>query len=275
MNAQVRYISIVTERPEVLASFYQTHLAMKELGTGEHGDISLTDGFYNLTLLKQRPGLEEDGRLGLNHVGIAVDDIREVEARLEEFAPNADIRQESGDLHHGEYRVFDPNGIAVSLSTRAFHVPERGPVGLPSIHHVAYSVPKNQEVLDFFRNVFGFREPTSSWAQRAEFPDVRFAADGNTAMAILMEPSKMIARGDESARDIRYGLNHFGFVVTDMEAIRGNLPFDVGLGKRPENRPMAEFRAYDPDGNPFDISCAKGFEVDVDVWLRGTSAPAA
>jgi hypothetical protein len=38
---------------------------------------------------------------------------------------------------------------------------------------------------------------------------------------------------------------------------------------------MAEFRAYDPDGNPFDISCAKGFEVDVDVWLRGTSAPAA
>ena len=274
MNACVRYISIVTEHPDVLASFYATHLGLRELGRGAEGDISLTDGFYNLTFLKQRAGLEADDRLGLNHFGVAIDDIREVEARLEEFAPNADIQQENGDLHHGEYRVFDPNGIAVSLSTKHFHAPD-GPVGLPSIHHVAYSVPKNQEVLDFFCNVFGFREPTSSWAQRDEFPDVRFAADGHTAMAILMEPSKMSARGDESARDIRAGLNHFGFVVPDMEAALKALPQDVGLGQRPSNRPMAEFRAYDPDGNPFDISFTKGFEVDVNVWLRGTSATAA
>ncbi len=274
MNACIRYISIVTERPEKLAEFYATHLGMQELSRGPEGDISLTDGFYNLTFLKQRPGVEADDRLGLNHFGLQIEDIREVEARLEEFAPNADIEQENGDLHHGEYRVFDPNGLAVSLSTKHFGVPD-GPLGVPAIRHVALSVPKNQEVLDFYRNVFGFREPTSSWAQREEFPDVRFAADGHTSMAILMEPSKMIDRGDESARDIRGGLNHFGFVVPDLEATLTSLPMDVGLGRRPSNRPMAEFRAYDPDGNPFDISCAKGFEVDVDVWVRGTTATAA
>ncbi|MFI5269016.1 MAG: VOC family protein, partial [Chloroflexota bacterium] len=83
MNACVRYISIVSERPEALAEFYAGHLGMRELGRGPEGDISLTDGFYNLTFLKQRPGLEADDRLGLNHFGLEIEDIREVEARLE------------------------------------------------------------------------------------------------------------------------------------------------------------------------------------------------
>ena len=35
------------------------------------------------------------------------------------------------------------------------------------------------------------------------------------------------------------------------------------------NRPMAEYRGFDPDRNPFDISQDKGFEVDVGRWLHG------
>jgi len=268
MPAQIRYLSIITEQPEGLAEFYATYLGLRELGRGPAGDISITDGFYNLTFFKRRAGLgEPDDRLGLNHFGIEIDDIREVEARLEEFALNADIQQESGDLHHGEYRVFDPNGIAVSLSTRKFGVPDE-PLGLPCIRHVALSVGKNDDVLDFFRNVFGFREPTSSHVWREKGTDVRFAADGHTSLAILWGPEQMRKDSGEQDIDIRYGLNHFGFLVPDMQATLGSLPASAGSGRRPSNRPMAEFRAYDPEGNGVDISQLKGYEIDVDVWAR-------
>ncbi len=275
MQAQIRYLSIITEHPEVLADFYATYLGLRELGRGPDGDISMTDGFYNLTFLKQRPGLgEPDDRLGLNHFGIEIEDIREIEARLEEFAPNADIQQENGDLHHGEYRVFDPNGIAVSLSTRKFGVPD-GQLGLPCIRHVAFSVPKNDQVLDFFRNVFGFREPISSHVWRNKGTDVRFAADGHTSLAILWDPDQMRLDNGESDIDVRYGLNHFGFLVPDLKAMLERLPDGAGTGQRPSNRPMAEFRAYDPDGNGIDISQEKGYEIDVDVWERAPATASA
>ena len=33
-------------------------------------------------------------------------------------------------------------------------------------------------------------------------------------------------------------------------------------------RPFAEYRVTDPEGNQFDISAKAGFEVDYNVWVR-------
>ena len=151
--ASIRYIQTVTERPDTLASFYKTCFSMQELGRSAEGDVALTDGYYNISLVQPRNGEE----VGHHHYGIAIDDIREIEAKLEEFAPDADIQSEPGDLLHGEYRIADTNGITVSLSERGFNVPE-STSKLPEIRHVAFMVPNNEEVLQFYRNVFGFRE---------------------------------------------------------------------------------------------------------------------
>jgi catechol 2,3-dioxygenase-like lactoylglutathione lyase family enzyme len=266
MEAHIRYIAIVSEQPDELARFYGHYLGLRELGRGTAGDVSLTDGFYNLTILKQRAGLgEPDERLGLNHFGVEIDDIHEVEARLEDFAPNADIRQEPGDVHHGEYRVFDPNGLAVSLSTKRFHV-DGEKLGWPRIRHVAMQVPKNDEVLDFFRNVFGFRETeTSRQARKIENP-ARFAGDGHTSLAILRDPDRIrLDHRETDERNIRFGVNHFGFLVPDLAGMLALLP---DAAARPSIRPMAEYRAYDPDLNGFDLSQEKGFEVDDGTWER-------
>lgn len=273
MEARIRYIAIVSEQPEKLAGFYCHYLGMRELGRGEAGDVSVTDGFYNLTLLKHRAGLgEPDERLGLNHFGLEVDDIHEVEARLEDFAPDADIRQEAGDLHHGEYRVFDPNGLVVSLSTKRFSVPD-GQLGLPHIRHVAMQVPKNDEVLDFYANVFGFRETATSRQCRKIDNPARFAGDGHTALAILRDPDRIRRDNRETEeRNIRYGVNHFGFLVPDLPGILQTLPDSAA---RPSVRPMAEYRAYDPDMNGFDLSQEKGFEVDDGRWERVPASAAA
>ena len=166
MDSQIRYLAIVSEQPDTLARFYSTYFSMRELGRSDAGDIALTDGFYNISLLKPRNGAAERG---ISHLGITIDDIGQIETRLRDFAPKTDIRQEEGGLFHGDYSVTDPYGQVVSLSTHQFHTPkvERS---FPCIRHIAVCVPNNDEVLDFYVNVFGFRESTTSKKIRVAKP---------------------------------------------------------------------------------------------------------
>ena len=120
MNSQIRYLAIVSEKPEILANFYSNYFKMRELGRSDDGDVAVTDGFYNISILKRRNDSEETG---ISHFGITIDDIGAVEARIKEFAPKADIRKEAGGLFHGDYRVTDPSGQSVTLSTHQFHTP--------------------------------------------------------------------------------------------------------------------------------------------------------
>src|SRR5512145_3068479 len=107
MESQIRYLAIVSERPEALAGFYSRYFSMRELGRSDTGDVALTDGFYNISILKPRDGASE---LGISQLGITIDDIGEIEARLKEFAPKTDVRQGEGGLFHGDYYVTDPYG---------------------------------------------------------------------------------------------------------------------------------------------------------------------
>ena len=264
MDSRIRYIALVTEKPEELARFYTGHFGMRELGRSD-GDIALTDGFYNLSLVKPKEGFSEPG---LSHFGVEIDSIREIEGRLEEFAPHSDIKAEAGGLCQGEYRVTDPNGLTVSLSEKHFNAPT-GTRGLPAIRHVALSVPNNDKVLDFYMNVFGFREPTTSKNIRVRGDNpTRFAADGATSLAILRYPVDGDAEapgGGWTARHFREGVNHFGFLVPDIENFRSKLPAG-SVSKRPAVRPMTEYRVVDPEVNEIDISQHKGYEIDVDGW---------
>jgi len=88
VDAHLSYLAIISERPDTLADFYQTYFGLSVLGRSPAGDVSMTHGLFNLTFLKRRPDLgEADDRLGPHHFALAVDDIREIEARLKEFAP--------------------------------------------------------------------------------------------------------------------------------------------------------------------------------------------
>lgn len=268
MQARLRYIAITARDPAALAIYYALHFGMWLLGESADGDISMTDGFYNLTLFKQRAALgDEDAQLGTNHFGIEVDSMAELEDRLSRFAPDLDLRPEHGDLHHGEFRTRDPNGLVISISTQNFHVPHEYRQ-LPSIHHVAMAVPNNEAVLDFYKNVFGFHETSTTPGLRQRGVTARMAGDSQTALAILPEPKLL----DEPADGHRkFGFNHFGFVVPDMDGLRRRLPIGT-VSKRPSNRPFAEYRVVDPEGNNFDISAVHGFEVDHGVWINSQVA---
>ena len=107
--ATLRYVAFLARDPATLADFYYRFLGTEELGRSPEGDISITDGYYNLTFFKRRPALGEMRMdLGLHHIGLEVDNLEEIKGRFLALNPRGMILQESDDIHHGEIRIHDP-----------------------------------------------------------------------------------------------------------------------------------------------------------------------
>lgn len=278
-KAHFGYMAIVSDQPEALAEFYARFFDMWELGRSDSGDLSLTDGWVNVSILKQRAGIEgASGRPGLSHFGIAIDDIRELEATLEEYFPQTQITRESGDLHHGDCRVYGPNGLPVSISTTNFGL-TGAPRRIPRIRHLATCFPKwMDDESDFLCKVFGFREVSTTVERRKANRSTRFLGDGHINLALLSsagrtgglaeESGEVYRDEEERAINSKHGFQHFGFVVEDIPALMASLPPELAkwTNQRPYMRDMAEYRVFDPDLNGIDLSQHMGFEVDFDLW---------
>ena len=256
MAARIRYLSYLSDNPAEIADFYARHLDFDEVGRSADGDVTLTDGFYNLTFLRRRPELHEPhNELGLHHIGL------EVEKRYRAFKPNWPIVKEPGGLHFGESRIYDPEGNPISLSQNSFGIRE-GTNRTPRLRHIAYNALWPEGVLDFYTHIFGFRELSASFERRKQNRLNRFAGDGWTNLAI--HPFYNEQEGHEA----RFGINHVGFLVSDLKKKVEAFASEVPVAKRPDWRPYAEFRLRDREGNGFDLSQSKGWEVDVDKWER-------
>ena len=69
VTGHMRYLAFLSDDPAALADFYARHFELDELGRSNEGDVSLGDGFYNLTFLKRRDDLLElHNETGLHHV---------------------------------------------------------------------------------------------------------------------------------------------------------------------------------------------------------------
>lgn len=259
--ARIRYVSALSRDPDALAAFYTGFLDMRELARSPEGDISLTDGLYNLTLFKKRPALGElRMSRGLHHIGLEVESLSEVRARYQRFNPRGIVVAEPRGVHHGELRIFDPECNPVTLSEGKFGVEEER--RFPRVAHIAFNALDPEIVLSFYVQVLGLREVESSYTRRREGKLNRFAGDGSTNLAI--HPFYSANEGHER----RFGVNHMGFLVNDLAKMLDELGRVAKVNARPSNRPYAEFRFRDPEGNALDLSQTKGWEVDIDKWER-------
>jgi catechol 2,3-dioxygenase-like lactoylglutathione lyase family enzyme len=116
---------------------------------------------------------------------------------------------------------------------------------MAKLRHLAIVTTDPGKLADFYEKALGLEVQ-----QRADNGNV-FMTDGYMNIALLTNK----AEGKPS------GLNHFGFEIEDMDEITAQLeaagvPAPV---KRPADRHFAETRAFDPDGNNFDLS-VNGFE---------------
>jgi catechol 2,3-dioxygenase-like lactoylglutathione lyase family enzyme len=258
--AQFRYLALLSDDPAALAGFYADHLGLTEIDRTADGDVSLTDGFCHFAIFRMRAALNE-ARLeaGLHHVGLQVDNLDAALARYKAHNPLGIAIEENRGPAHGEVRILDPEGNPIILSEGDFGVPE--PVQrFPRMVHIAMNAYLPQTVLEFYIEVLGFREVGQSYVWRNMGKQNRFAGEGHCNLAI--HPFIV----DEPGHEGRFGVNHIGFLADDMEERLGRLSAVVDVAKRPDNRPYAEYRLRDLDGNMFDLSQRKGWEVDVEKW---------
>ena len=110
---------------------------------------------------------------------------------------------------------------------------------MAKIRHLAIKTKDPERLARFYEQVFGLKQI------RAESGGAIYMTDGYLTLALLRN------RGEATPS----GINHFGFHVDDVAGVEEKLrAFDEPLVQRPANRPYAEYRAMDPDGNLFDVS---------------------
>lgn len=266
MTGRVRYIAFMSEDPDKTSDFYARHFGLAEIARSNQGDVSLTDGYMNLTFIKARDELcEPDTRLGLHHVGLQVDNLDHTLARYRDVAPRGEIIEEGGGPHFGDVRIYDAECHAVSLSTGDFGVGGEAR-NVPRVAHIALNAIDPTNLLHFYETLFGYRELTASFERREQERKNRFFADGFTNVAV-----HPFYNGASEGHEQRFGVNHIGFLVTDMDERLEAFAREITVEKRPQSRPWAEYRLQDHDGNRFDLSYKKGWEVDVGKWDQGAA----
>jgi catechol 2,3-dioxygenase-like lactoylglutathione lyase family enzyme len=278
--SQIRYLAMISKDPASLAQFYSNNMQMTVLGQSADGDISLTDGYFNLTLFRQRHELMELRKnLGPHHYGVEVESIDEVLRKYRELVPGGVAVREPGSVHYGEMRIFDPEGNPISLSERAFGV-QGNERKLPWIGHIAVHMLQPQRTADFLSAIFGFRELGTTQLRRQQGKFNCFMGDGYTNLAVHPYYTYRDEEGcgiygrighnglEEEPEERRIGVHHFGYMVPDVQKTINALSGEAAVASRPDVRPYAEYRVVDPEGNGFDLSQNKGWEVDVDKWVR-------
>ncbi len=119
----------------------------------------------------------------------------------------------------------------------------------PKIRHLAIITLDPERLANFYEKVFGLRRLTRPAERPKQNSKAVFMTDGYLTLALL----------ENKAEGKAPGLNHFGFQIDSQEDITARLAeFDLAPVQRPADRPYAETRATDPDGNNFDLA-VKGF----------------
>jgi catechol 2,3-dioxygenase-like lactoylglutathione lyase family enzyme len=269
--ARIRYLSLLSAQPEGLADFYRRYFGLDELGRTAEGDLTMTDGGFNLTVFRHRPQLHEPRmEIGFHHLGIAVENLDQVVARYQARYPRGTVVAESGDLQHGEVRIHDPECNPVSLSGCNFGLAASYGEArrIPRIAHLALNALDTAAVRDFYREIFGFRELFEAHRESAKRPGYRnkHVGDGWSNVAIQSFYS------DEVGHEARFGIAHIGFLVADSNAMAVQVQSGGAVVKaRPAHRTQSEIRMRDPEGNGCDLS-QRGWEVDTDKWVRADAA---
>jgi predicted enzyme related to lactoylglutathione lyase len=112
----------------------------------------------------------------------------------------------------------------------------------PAIRHLALYARDTEKLATFYMDVF---EMTMLHDDGPGKP--KYLSDGYFTLAILQH--RLTASS-------AVGLNHFGFTVDDRPEMSKRL-VDAGVEEpkpRPADRPFAEYRGVDPEGNWFDLS---------------------
>ena len=111
----------------------------------------------------------------------------------------------------------------------------------PRLRHLAFVVQDAKQMAEFYCAQFEME------LFHTDSDGSHFVTDGYLNLALIQQ---------NLDGDVPAGFNHFGFQVADIPAVASRLA-EAGVPRpalRGGDRPFAEYRAIDPEGNWFDLS---------------------
>jgi predicted enzyme related to lactoylglutathione lyase len=113
--AKIRHLAFKTKDPARLAKFYEEVFDLKVINTEASGAIYMSDGYITVALLRNRGDAAPSG---FNHFGFQVDDIDDVERRLEKH--NEPLTVRPATRPYAEQRAMDPDGNLFDVSMHGY-----------------------------------------------------------------------------------------------------------------------------------------------------------
>jgi len=113
------------------------------------------------------------------------------------------------------------------------------------IRHIAILTDDKEKLVEYYTGVFGLKVVNGVGT-------ATYLSDGHVNLAIIPKGPEEQVEG----RGLESGLNHIGFEVDDVQALKAvsdRMGAADDVRKRPPNR-EAEYRVQDPDGNLIDLS---------------------
>jgi len=128
---------------------------------------------------------------------------------------------------------------------------------MAKLRHIAFIVKEPKKLYDFYHSLFGFEQVRLSPSGSIH------VIDGLFNLAFLQQSHSTAEvvnthRADGHEVDQTEGINHYGFVVDNVEKILSKFDGSIQRGESPQNGRPAEVRFVDPWGNKVDLS-SRGF----------------
>lgn len=232
MPTRIQHVAIVSQNFVREANFYETILGMKRSKPGSAEEekavrtnyaLSVSDGYVGMTIIGRKPGYVP----GLHHFGVDVDNVDEACARIKKTYPEVAVLKRPSNRPFATFGAHDPEGnyfdltqegmenrrdvYAVRQDSRDSQAPREQP---RRIRHFKLRVMNPAAIAAFYRDLFDLQEEEKA----LEDPNY-YLTDGK--VTLIIAPWKM--SDFEGAGIDRPGLEHLGFTVESVEAVKQQL----------------------------------------------------
>lgn len=229
MPARINHVAICSDYYAVNARFYEALFGMR---TGKRSRparaVSLGDGHVGLNNIPRRDGR----RSGLDHFGIEVDDIEGTIAKLKAADPTIEILKRPSVRPYAAYSTHDPDANIFDLSQRNIGVQkdvfaENDWEQPRYVSHLALRTRHAERCAAFYHEVFDL-----PLEQRAK--GIFALSDGRVSLLII--PWHIADYTDQDPAPL--GLEHIGFTVESVAALKADLDELMGVNPQMQPRPL-------------------------------------
>jgi catechol 2,3-dioxygenase-like lactoylglutathione lyase family enzyme len=224
MLTRIQHIAVVSENFVREANFYEAVLGMRRSKPGSAEEeravrtnyaLSVSDGYVGMTIIGRKPGYNP----GLHHFGVDVDNIDEAIGRIKKNYPEIAVLRRPSNRPFATFGAHDAEGNYFDLTQEG--MANRRDVYVDGqreqnrrVHHIKLRVMKPSMIASFYRDLLDLEEEEKA----PEDPNY-YLTDGK--VTLIIAPWKM--SDFEGAGIDRPGIEHFGFAVESVDAVKRDL----------------------------------------------------